>query len=507
MAQDTRDLLYGILKVVTEIKNNSSSNGSSDTSDKSKDEKSDSSKNSGIMSSFLGKDAKPDDIKDMGQALKVLAKGVGALSSKVVVWWAVPKKAKKSLIDFMEDLLHIAGTKLGAEKARIVADSMAVIGDALPELAKGVLRFGMMAKLGMVTATVMGITALFGVLATFGAGPQIVAIAAAAAALAGVGVALIGISKVLDSVAKIMLAFGASIITMVGAIYLASKLFKTDVWGAMLIIGGTILMLGVIFAGLGVMGPLIALGGIAVAAMGTGLLTMGLGFLSFFGGMALLQNLLGLNISEMILSMIKPIFMLGLVFAGLGLVSMLIIPGALAGKLMGTALLFMSAGMAAIGLVGIGLSKLADAVGIKDGVEGVFTSMARGIMKMGGALSIIGLLSPLIYLGSGALILMSISIGLFALVALGIGGVIAKIESQSGGLQGMQDNIADLIGGVIQGTIRGISKGLLGEDSADKSFWQNTGKVAGNVVKLMGGIVLLMGLSYALTMFAFAVKA
>jgi hypothetical protein len=562
MAQDGNQILRSILHVVTQIRDNTakSSAGPGTSADtKTSEDKSASAKSAGMMSGFLGKDAKSSDIKEMGSALKELSKGVGDLSIKLKKWEKIPEKTKASLVNFIRDLLSVlnksgeaeefhylahgmslisnALPKLSkgifqfgllpkkmksslpifmrelldvikkpkeAEEFYLLASGMLVIADALPELAKGVFRFGLMQKTGLVRATSIGITSLGSAVALIGNPGTLPFVLAGAAALAAVGVALMGISKVLDSIAKIMLAFSASIIMLVGAIKLASILFETTPVQSMMIIAGVVIGLGVVFAGLGILSPLIALGGTAIATMGVGLTTLGVGFVAFYGGMSILENKFGMGIFEAIENSIKPIYMMGAVFAGLGMASPLIILGGLAAKRMGEGLLWLSGGMLAMGLVGTAILALTRAAGSSPGE--IYKQMAMGIMYLGGAMAILGLLSILIIPGAAALILVAVSIGLFALVMLGINAVIAKLGGEKG-LEQAGDNIALLIGGVLKGVKKGIATGLMGEEDDKGNFFRRGAIMAKNAFFLIAGIVILMGVSQALTMFAFAVRA
>jgi len=143
----------------------------------------------------------------------------------------------------------------------------------------------------------------------------------------------------------------------------------------------------------------------------------------------------------------------------------------------------------------------------------MIVSIAKGLAVLGLVFAGLGLLSILIIPGTIALFAIGISLGIFALISLGIGAVIKKLGGKEG-ITTMSNNIGLLVGGVITGVLTGVTEGLLGEKVDKKKgigrAWQlikNTALMTKNVMLLIGSIFLLIGVSWALIMFATALRA
>jgi len=446
------------------------------------------------------KDSKPADIKARGEALGVMAKGVSSLAGSLMKFWVLPKAAKSSVVKFMKDLTNIGGTVANSQVAKTVAESMVLIGEALPQLAKGVMKFGLATKAGLVRMTARGLMTLYSTLVMIGNPATAPMVLVAAAAIGAVGAALQGIGDVFKGLAAVMLSFSGAILLMVGAIALAAGLFKVGPLKAMLIIVGAIGVLGAGFALLGVLSPLILASGAAVAAMGTGLAVISVGLLVFMGSFALMQNVMGMDPGQAIKSIVKPLLLLSLLFAGLGLLSPLILPGAIAAQAMGKGMILLAGGMLALGAVGA----LLNLIGVDP--NKMFGGMALGILKLAGMFTVLGVFSSLILGGALVLVAMTLPLLLFGLGVMGIMAIINKMGGEEG-LKGVQKNIALLIGSVLQGVIQGISQGLLGEEGSSKGFFGKAATVAKNVAILIGSIGLLFSVSIALIMFGKALRS
>ncbi len=494
------ELLYGILKTLGKIEiNTRGGKGASGAGAKAK-----AGNLSLDLNNLIQDQKKNENLKNTSAAIKELSSALGPLSSGLIKFGLIPKSFKKSIIFFIHDLLaqsDFRGMKASIA-AKQVAEAMNILGEALPKLAKGVFRFGLMSKTGLVRATAMGIETLMGALAIAGNPLTLPFVLAGAAALSAVGVALMGIASVLKSIALLVLAFASSIIIMVGAIYLATKLFHVKPLAAMGIIVGSIAILAGGFALIGILSPLIIGAGAGISAMGVGLLLLGIGMLAFLGAGALMNKLTGSQEATDLAfkGMIKSVVLMSLLFAGLGLIGKLIFKGGIAVQSMGKGMMFLAGGLLLLGGA-IALLKL-----MKVDLGEMIPSLAKGLAILGLVFAGLGLFSILIIPGTAALLAISLSIGLFALVALGIGAIIKKLGGKEG-MSVMTDNISMLISSVLQGVIKGVSTGLLGEEGSSKGFFGKIGTVAKNVAILIGSIGLLMGVSFALIMFAFAIKA
>jgi hypothetical protein len=203
---------------------------------------------------------------------------------------------------------------------------------------------------------------------------------------------------------------------------------------------------------------------------------------------------------ESLMSIMKPVGLLALLFAGLGLFGGLIAKGGIAAQHMGKGMVWIGGGL----LVLSGVFWLTQKMGVDMGQMG--KDVAKTIGLLGLVFAGLGLFSFLIIPGAAVLLLIGVSIGIFSLIAWGISALIKKMGGKEG-VNTMTDNISLLIGGVLQGVIKGVSQGLLGEEGSSKGFFGKIGTVVKNTAILIGSIGLLIGVSMALIMFAFAIKA
>ena len=179
--------------------------------------------------------------------------------------------------------------------------------------------------MGLVNATAMGIETLF--VALSAAGPLAVAALPAALVLGLIGVALMGVADVLKSIAVVILSFAASVVIMIGAIWLATKLFGVGPDEAMGIVVKSIIVLAGGFALIGLLSPLIILSGMAVASMGIGLGLLGIGLLAYMGSIALINFMMGGQdkTDAALMGTFKSVAFTASVFAGMGLFAPLIV--------------------------------------------------------------------------------------------------------------------------------------------------------------------------------------
>lgn len=493
MTQTGNDVLKQILGVCIQI--NKKLDNDKGTGQSSENQKSD-GKVAGMTSNFLGND-KAKDLKEKGVGLQEIAKGISMMSGAMLKWMFIPKGVKNSVKYFLHDLLILMKVHGGIIGFKQTAQGLEIIGDALPKLAKGILKFGLVQKTGLVKATVVGISSLLSVIA--GAGVASPLLFAGASVLAALGVALNGIANVLKSIGVVVLAFAGAIVIMVGAIYMASRLFNVGPLAAMGIIVGAISILAGGFALIGVLSPLIALSGAAITSMGIGLAAIGAGLLVFTGSF-LLMNKMGISPDEAISGLVKPIIKLSLLFAGIGLLGGLIKKGGEAAKYMGIGMTVLSVGLLAMGGVGALLNMM------NVDVNNLFGNIAMGIGKLALMFAGLGLFGLLIIPGTVVLIAMSASLILLGLSVLAISVITNKLGGEKG-LDQAQHNIAALLSSVIKGTVKGISSGLLGDVSDEAGFWKKTGEIAKNTAILIGSIGLITGVSFALMSFAYAIKA
>jgi len=466
------------------------------------------SKGIGIDMKAFSQDKKTNEkVRDTADAMKILSSAMAPLAMGILKFGLLPNSFKKSVIFFIHDLLAQASFrgKSATTSAIIIAETMNILGTALPKLAKGVFFFGLMSKMGLVNATAMGIGVLFTALA---AASPLAALALPVAIVLGlIGVALMGVAEVLKSIALVILSFAASVVIMIGAIWLATKLFGVSPNEAMGIVVKSIIILAGGFALIGILSPLIILSGVAVASMGVGLGLLGVGLLLFMGSLALVNLMMGgqKKTDAALIGSFKSIALVAAVFAGIGLFSSLIIMGGIAITIMSIGMTTLAIGILALGTVSALVTKLFG-LDMFDMLLGV----AKGIGVLGLMFAGLGLIAIAIIPGTAALILMSVSLGLFALAVWGIAAVIKTIGGKDG-VETVSSNIELLVGGVIGGVIKGFSKGLgTGTENSPAGFLSmlgQAGQVALNIVALIGAIAMIGSLSLSLILFAMAIKA
>jgi hypothetical protein len=354
------ELLTDILGVLGQISakiDGNSAKASEDTAGKTKKDKSGLGFN---LKDFAASEKTSKDVDRTSKSLKNLSTSLNSL-------------LKQSSIDGIDSVT----------RAKSIAESISLISTSLPQLAKGVFRFGMMQKMGLVSATALGIKALMNAL-IFAANP---AVAIGAAALASLGLALNGIANVLKSLGIVILAFAGGIVIMVGALWLASKAFGVGPLAAMGIVIGSMFILASGMALLGILGPAITRGAQAVGEMGKGLLWASGGLLAIFGTFTLINLISGgpKQTQEIMMSAIKAIGLMGLVFAGLGKVSPLITFGSIAVQQMGEGMLWVAGGLLALG----GSYALLSLFGVD--LNEMIYSVAKGIGMLGLVFAGIGL--------------------------------------------------------------------------------------------------------------------
>jgi len=379
---------------------------------------------------------------------------------------------------------------------------MGILSDALPKLAKGVLKFGLAASVGLVHLAAAGLTELLTVI-SFAGGAGNAALVAGAAAVAAIGLALTGIGKVLDGMAKVMLAFAGSIVIIVGAIWLATQLFtkadgkKVGPLGAMLIIIGAITILAGGMALIGVMSPLIVGAGVAIKALAIGLASLGLGLLVFVGTIALVNAITGgpQQTMDIVTSNLKVLGLMTLLFAGMGIFGGLIAKGGKAAQQMGLGMGVLGLGILVLGGVFALLGKM------KVDADEMFTTTAKGIGKLALLYAGIGLFSPLIVPGILTLFAMTVSLALFGLAMLEMGGVIKKLGGKEG-IKETTQNIADMINIVTSGVLGGLFGGL-GKEKGEELD-------RGDVVqfrRVRKALKILTGIASSLSSFAMGLTA
>ena len=285
--------------------------------------------------------------------------------------------------------------------------------------------------------------------------------------------------------AFVMLIMGAALIVLGLGLMLTYNAVKGVDWKEFGIMLLSVLLLGVIFSIAGLAIELILPGAIAMAAMGAALVLLGFGLMLTYSAV---EDVDWKEFGIMLLS----ILLLGVIFSAAGLAIGLILPGAIAMAAMGAALV----------LIGFGLMATYNAVEDVDWKE--FGIMLLSILLLGVIFAAIGIASPLIIIGSAAVITMGVSLILFGLglmVALNatketkiedVGIMIALI----GGLAIAYALVGVLSENIIIGSVAVIAMGVsliifaLGLKNMVKVSKDVTLKDVGIMMALIGGLAI-----------------
>ena len=436
---------------------------------------------------------KTKNIKELGPSLINLGKGLKELSGGLFKLWLTPGKSSlsKFLLSMTNPLMMGAATVLPA-----IGTALVKFAESLPKLASGILKFGLAAKVGLVKATAKGIHQLMSVLIQLSMAAPFIGIGILM--LAGIGIALEGLGSVLDGIANVVksfallvLAFATSIIILVGAIWMASKLFGVGPLAAIGMVGLSIILLAGSMALLGLLSPLLIMGGIAAAEMGKGLLFVGLGLIAFGASIALI-NMMGVTTGDFI-QMALVVGILGLMTSVLGLLSRLIIPGAIASQMMGKGLIILSLGLLAFGVVAWLLNTLTGGAGIFPMVWDIVKSVGLLALLMVGFTLLAPFITPGLFL-----------FGVMVLALIGVAFVIKKFNEITGNInfKQVQINVKDAISGLLIGTYDGLNEGL-GGGKGQGNFFSKLGRYA----LLMTGVGLIFHLAVTLSMLAKVLQA
>ena len=196
--------------------------------------------------------------------------------------------------------------------------------------------------------------------------------------------------------AFVMLIMGAALIVLGLGLMITYKAVEGVDWKEFGIMLLSVLLLGVIFSIAGLAIELILPGAIAMAAMGAAMVLLGFGLMITYSAV---EDVDWKEFGIMLLS----ILLLGVIFSAAGLAIGLILPGAIAMAAMGAALV----------LIGLGLMITYKAVEDVEWKE--FGIMLLSILLLGVIFSAIGIASPLIIIGSAAVITMGASLILFGI--------------------------------------------------------------------------------------------
>jgi hypothetical protein len=349
------------------------------------------------------------------------------------------------------------------------------------------------------------------------------------------GKSLQGMTSFIKSFSQFILSIGASILMIAGSVWLAGKMLgsKGDpmgTGGVMGIITGVVLgMVGMMFL-LAKASEYIDPGIKTAQGMGKALLLLGAGILSFVIAFRLVPMILGVGkeggmslgaIGTSILAIVTIIGAMAGVFWLMGKMHTEVAKGAAVAGEIALGMGLLSLGVLSIALTsrlltGFGNQKNKDGNQKFDQKTGFGRMMAAmgpglgafGIILAGGVGALVGLGflmgTGLLELGLLGAISVAVGMGALALGVLSVMTVAKKI-----GKDDVKGNISNMVGGVLGGLVEGISNGMMGDSKTrgERGLLGNLATFVKNGAMLTASIGILMGVSVALSMFAYALTA
>jgi len=240
----------------------------------------------------------------------------------------------------------------------------------------------------------------------------------------------------------VMLMFSISIAILSGAFYLAKIAVKNFSWEDY----------GILFALVGGFVAIFALVGIPfvsalVSAASAAFILMGVALTSLSIGIWMVHTIVNgfdrFDVMEEIDLFKKILLKLSVVFALIGVLSPLIAPASVAVSLMSVAISLFSGAMFLVNAL----------IDNNQNADDNLSTISKWLLAMGGIFSLLGLLSPVIVLGSGVLVMLSAALVTFDLA---MGGVILVVNSS----KDLKPKDLENFGAVLNGFFKAIQEGL-----------------------------------------------
>ena len=323
-----------------------------------------------------------------------------------------------------------------------------------------------------------------------------------------------GISEFAKTMSMFFLSIGGSILLTAVSLWAAGQILGTSPLGSVMVMTAIVIgMAGLMFL-LGKANKLIEPGMNTVNGMGLGMRYLAGGILSFAIMLKLIPVIMGMGDTSFV-GILKSIAIIGLIVAGtvgmfalIGLAAPYITPGLAVINEMALGMLVLAGGILALSLVGMLITKMAKATSSPEDSKGVFGAygpMVKGLGIMGvvllgavGLFSLLGVAAPVIIPGVVAGVAVGLGLIMLAFSVKKMMDLVNKVDIKSIG-----PNISAMLGGVMTGIIDGVGTALSGGKKGIAAL--ATGLK--NSYLLMTGITMLMGVSVALSMFAYALTA
>lgn len=323
------------------------------------------------------------------------------------------------------------------------------------------------------------------------------------------------------AMSTLLMAVGASILMIAGGIALAGVMLGTK-GKPMATIGVIVAVIAGLALGLVLLGKVakwVKPGAKAADKMGDAMKSLGIGLVVFVGSWLLISRMMKFSpgpkgMAMGALAIVGVIAGMALVFAGLGKFAVPIGKGTAVATGMGIGMAALALGVLAFVAVAQMITSMTtkgDAVNKKGEKKGKFGQMMANIGPGLGAMGIVLVSAGLLFAGLGALSWLIIP-GVIAGLAVAGGMVLfalatkklVEISNSLGKPEDVKETISGMVSSVLTGLIDGVSESL---NPGGKKGIKGFGAAVKNQAILMNGIALLMGVSVALSMFAYSLTA
>jgi len=434
--------------------------------------------------------------ESVGTGLKNVAEAIKMLSGELVRFYMKPKFVKNSIKDFIAGILE--ATNVGGPRSKnfeFVTKGLLNIATAIQDISKPLLGLGILVKMGIVDLAIKGISSLVDAFIGFGRKKK---------SIENGTEIITKLSASFKEIGKGFMYLGAGVLLLAGTFLLTSRMLGSEnVMGGMAILVGSILLIIGAMWLMGKMGEGVKKGVDTTKDIGMGLTFLALGVLAFSLTIFLIAKLLAGEKGEKapgagpimgaFLMLIGVIAIIAGAMWLLGKMDKGIEKGAIAMLFMAGGLIVFSLGLLAVLKIG---EKIQQAGGIK-----TLLIVGAVIVALGAIMWLLGqpYIAPFVILGALTMIAMVIPLLLFAFTVQKL----INIANTVGDPKKLRENVAGLITGVIGGLVDGMTEVLTG----GKSGWAGMAQAVKNTAVLMTSIGLLMGVSLALSMFAFSLMA
>jgi flagellar hook-basal body complex protein FliE len=483
--QQANELLYGILKTLGKIEQNTRSAKGGEAG------------------------AAP---KSAGAGIKDKISILSNLGPSLLSFGKVKPKNIKDFFKFIDEFILMGKKAKSAGGLENLSRSLSTLGQGLPSLASGLDALGKI-KNKQVERAIYSLGLLYDFLEKKGAPGSTQKVDRAVKTFEKIGNSLQKVAKPIKDISLSFAYLGFGILAFAGSLLLTGMLLKlakpTDV---LLFLGITILGLMVMFGTLALANKFIKKGTTSIVEMGLGMAALALGILSFALVMKVIPMILGKesdgSIIKSLLIMVGIVGAMALMYGILSLVQPLVKKGFIS-------ILLMSAGMLVLSIAILGMAQVAKMLSTglsskkdtKDEKDENKKNVIKGLGTMGiiilASVALFSLLGIPVVAGlvmTGALTAIMMAGALF-LLAVSVKKLVS-VGKELGG-EDIAGTISHLIGGTLEGFLEGLSP-LAGTSKNPvvkmMTFMKNSAKV-------FAGVAVLMSMSVALSMFAKAVSA